>query len=98
MLNESPQTRIYANQVQVFLANHSNYLVAKDQWTLLKTRNRELQINPPVPNICNSRIIQGYQRMQEYLSSSMIRRLDGAVTVEQLDMQIYLVVSLLQSL
>ena len=98
MLNESPQTKVYANQVQVFLANHSHYLVAKDQWTLLKSRNRQLQINPPVPNICNSRIIQGYQRMQEYLQSAMIKRLDGSVTLEQLDMQLYLVISLLQSL
>ena len=36
--------------------------------------------------------------MQEYLQSAMIKRLDGSVTLEQLDMQLYLVISLLQSL
>ena len=96
MLNSHPSTKIYANQVQVFQMNHKNYLIAKEQWMIMQARNQSIRINRPQPNISTSRVLEGYQKMQEYIQKMNKLTFSGKFTVDQIDMQIYLVISLLQ--
>ena len=63
---------------------------------IMQARNQSIRINRPQPNISTSRVLEGYQKMQEYIQKMNKLTFSGKFTVDQIDMQIYLVISLLQ--
>lgn len=98
MLDSSPQTAPYGCQVQVFLMNHQSYMIAREQWSIINQSNYEIKPRPPVPNMSTDRVVEGYQKMQEFVKSLKILVLSNGITAEQLDIQFYLVISLLQGI